>query len=113
MNTFTRNAIKVIQSIPKGKVLSYGRIAMLAGSPYGARQVGWILSGMTDKYKLPWQRVVNSKLKISIKDPLAFTEQKAMLINEGVIFKKDDTIDASCLWQIDFMDLDLIELKEL
>lgn len=111
MNTFTKNAIKVILSVPKGKVLSYGHVALLTGSPRGARQVAWILSGMSDKYNLPWHRIVNSKRQISMKDPMHFMEQKSRLENEGVVFDHNNTIDKSCLWTVDFIDFDSIDIQ--
>ncbi|NVM46345.1 MAG: MGMT family protein, partial [Candidatus Lokiarchaeota archaeon] len=40
---FTQNVIKIIKNIPIGKVLTYGRIAKLAGNPRAARQVSWLL----------------------------------------------------------------------
>ncbi len=47
----------VVARIPRGKLLSYGDIASLAGHPYAARQVGGLAHfGPTN---LPWHRVVN------------------------------------------------------
>lgn len=113
MNIFTEQVIKVILSVPKGKVLSYGRVALLAGSPYAARQVGWILNGMTNKYNLPWHRIINSKGKLSIKDPIGFIEQKTLLEAEGIHFKNEDTIDMSIyMWDVDFIDFDQIKISK-
>jgi len=93
VSEFTEGVMKVIRSIPKGKVLSYGRIAALAGNPGGARQVTRILHSCTRKYDLPWHRVVNSKGKIALKDKEGFLEQKRLLESEGVRFKNDDTVE--------------------
>ncbi|MHA1457965.1 MAG: MGMT family protein [Promethearchaeota archaeon] len=60
---FTQEVIKIIKNIPKGKVLTYGMIAKLAGNPRAARQVSWILHSSSKKYDLPWHRVINSKVK--------------------------------------------------
>ena len=46
--------------------MTYGQIATLAGSPRGARQVVRVLHTLSEKYKLPWHRVINSKGEISI-----------------------------------------------
>jgi methylated-DNA-protein-cysteine methyltransferase related protein len=65
MTQFTERVLKVIKKIPKGKVSTYGQVAAMAGSPRAARMVGWILHGLTDTHKLPWQRVINSQGRIS------------------------------------------------
>lgn len=113
MNTFTAQAIKVIKSVPAGQVLTYGRVALLAGSPHAARQVGWLLNSMTAKYDLPWHRIVNAKGKISMKDPIGYVEQKGLLQNEGIIFINDDTIDLKIyMWDVSYLDFDQIFLEE-
>jgi methylated-DNA-protein-cysteine methyltransferase-like protein len=69
---FTERVISIIQSIPEGKVMTYGQIASYAGSPRGARQVVRILHSMSKKHHLPWHRVINSKGEISILEDEAF-----------------------------------------
>ena len=83
MQEFTEVVIKIIRSIPKGKVMTYGQIASIAGSPRSARQVSRILHTMSSKYDLPWQRVINSKGTISL-DGQSGHVQKEMLLNEGL-----------------------------
>jgi methylated-DNA-protein-cysteine methyltransferase-like protein len=90
---FTEEVIRVISNIPEGKVLSYGGIAVLAGKPRGARQVMRILHSSSRKHNLPWHRVVNSQGKISMKDPVAYAQQKALLESEGIVFSSRDHID--------------------
>ena len=72
MTSFTENVIKVIQSIPSGNVMTYGQIASAAGSPRAARQVVRILHSMSEKYHLPWHRVINSKGEIGFNDDEMF-----------------------------------------
>ncbi|WP_110113152.1 MGMT family protein [Bacillus sp. CGMCC 1.16541] len=84
MERFTERAIQVIQRIPEGKVMTYGQIAALAGSPRGARQVVRILHSMSEKYKLPWHRVVNAKGEIALRDDELFQIQKLSLESEGI-----------------------------
>ncbi|MBN1802319.1 MAG: MGMT family protein [Candidatus Lokiarchaeota archaeon] len=79
----------LIKKIPQGKVSTYGDIAKMAGNPRAARQVVRILHSMTQKYHLPWHRVVNSQGKISIKDPIGTAQQKTMLELEGVEISDD------------------------
>jgi methylated-DNA-protein-cysteine methyltransferase-like protein len=112
MNLFTENAIKVIKCIPSGKVLTYGQVALLAGSPRAARQVGWILRSMSDKYNLPWQRVINAQGKISMRDPIAYMEQKMRLEDEGIVFLSEDTVDLKKhFWSVTMIEFDQIILE--
>lgn len=105
MITFTERAIEVILKIPRGKVLTYGRVALLAGSPHSARQVGYLLHSTSHIHNLPWHRVVNSKGKISMKDPLAYETQKHLLESEGIIFSNEDTLDLKkYLWHMNQSD---------
>ncbi len=67
MNEFTKEVIKIIKQIPLGKVMTYGQIASVAGNPWGARQISRILHAMSNKYHLPWHRVINAKGEISLK----------------------------------------------
>ena len=98
---FTRNIIFVIRNIPKGKVLSYGAIAKLAGKPNGSRHVVRTLHSSSQKYDLPWHRVVNSKGRISLKDPIFYDEQKHLLESEGIVFSANDQIDfKKYLWDV-------------
>ena len=48
---------RIIKAIPKGRVLSYGQVAALAGKPGGARAVVWALHEMRGA---PWWRVIRS-----------------------------------------------------
>jgi methylated-DNA-protein-cysteine methyltransferase-like protein len=93
MTPFTEKVIKIIQSIPEGKVMTYGGIAQAAGSPRGARQVVRILHSMSRKYKLPWHRVVNVKGMISLAEDEESSLQKLYLLGEGIIFDGKGVID--------------------
>jgi methylated-DNA-protein-cysteine methyltransferase-like protein len=50
---------KVVKAIPKGKVMTYGQIALLLGSPRASQQVGWALHWVPEEEQAPCQRVVN------------------------------------------------------
>ena len=47
----------VVRAVPRGRVVTYGQIARLAGRPRAAREVGWIAHAGGGS--IPWQRVVN------------------------------------------------------
>jgi len=111
MNTFTEQAIKVIVSVPAGCVLTYGQVARLAGSPRAARQVGWLLNSMSDKYRMPWHRIINSKGQISLRDPEGAFIQKMLLESEGISVI-DHKIDLKkYMWHVPFIDFDQVDLK--
>lgn len=85
MQTFTKEVIAIIKNIPEGKVMTYGQIAGIAGSPRGARQVARILHSMSRKHQLPWHRVINAQGKLMIKDEALYNEQKMSLESEGIV----------------------------
>lgn len=93
MTPFTKRVIEIIHHIPPGKVMTYGQIAGMAGSPRAARQVVRILHSMSRNYKLPWHRVINSKGEIAIKNEELYHEQIAVLESEGVEVSRKGTVD--------------------
>lgn len=91
--SFYERVINIIQSIPEGKVATYGEIADYAGNQRAARQVAYILNSSWRKHNLPWYRVINSKGSISLPKDRGYELQKKLLKREGIIFDKDDCID--------------------
>ena len=80
--------------IPKGKVATYGQVATIAGNPRWARVVGYALHNNPAPGVIPCHRVVNREGKTA--DSFVFgggDVQKQMLIDEGVVFRNDGTID--------------------
>jgi methylated-DNA-protein-cysteine methyltransferase-like protein len=97
---FYERVVGFIKSIPPGKVATYGQIAEYAGNPRAAREVAYILHSSSEKEDLPWQRVINSKGRISLKPGHGYELQKRLLEDEGVVFNEEDRIDFGCfLWQ--------------
>lgn len=87
--SFKEQVIKKIKLIPPGKVATYGQIAALAGSPRAALMVGRILRYSSENEQLPWQRVINSKGRISIINLAYPAELQAKLLQEeGVEVEK-------------------------
>ncbi len=94
ISEFSLAVIKIIQSIPAGKVATYKQIAELAGKPQASRGVSWILHSCSTRYNLPWHRVINSKGKISFdKMTVHYRRQKRRLENESVLFNESDEIN--------------------
>ena len=84
MQPFTAKVVEIIQNIPEGRVMTYGQIAALAGSPRAARQVVRVLHSMSKKHRLPWHRVVNGKGQIALKEEESYQDQLWALQAEGV-----------------------------
>jgi methylated-DNA-protein-cysteine methyltransferase-like protein len=92
MTPFSEKTIEIIQSIPAGKVATYGQIALLAGNHRNARRVSRLIHTCSKKYNLPWHRIVNIQGKISLKDE-KFEIQYQMLKAEGIEFGIGNAID--------------------
>lgn len=90
---FKTRVIELIKSVPRGRVATYGQIARMAGHPRGARLVSYILHSLSEKYDLPWHRIVNRKGGISLKPGYGCELQRTMLEGEGIRFKPSDGID--------------------
>lgn len=60
---FKERVLGIVRKIPKGKTLSYGQVAFVAGYPGAARAVGTLMSHNHDK-TVPCHRVVRSDGKI-------------------------------------------------
>ena len=84
MTDFTMMVLDTIKAIPVGKVMTYGQIAAYCDSPRNARGVSRILHSMSEKYDLPWHRVINSKGTISLTG-VPGAHQKNLLEKENII----------------------------
>ena len=97
-NSFER-IYDVVKRIPRGRVATYGQIAMLAGNPRWSRVVGYALHVNPDPAHIPCYRVVNRLGEPSA--AFAFggiNEQITLLESEGVTFT-DGRVDLSkYLW---------------
>jgi len=88
-----RRIYDMVRRIPSGRVATYGQIASLVGG-CSARMVGYAMAGVSDE-TIPWQRVINARGKISIRDPNGYSLQKAILEREGIDFDESDSVDLS------------------
>ena len=88
----TRKIIEQILAVPKGKVSSYRDIALKAGIPNGARQTARVLHSMSEKYSLPWHRIIRSNGSIALKNE-GKELQTALLRREGVKISPDGRVD--------------------
>lgn len=78
----------VVRRIPRGRVATYGQVALLAGLGRQARLVGYALSALSSGTRVPWHRVVNAKGAISARSgsPAGAFNQRLRLEAEGVKF---------------------------
>ena len=85
---------EVVKRIPKGRVATYGQIALVAGNPRWARVVGYALHCNPDPESIPCYRVVNREGRVS--SAFAFggeNIQVQLLKNDGVGFVDETHVD--------------------
>jgi methylated-DNA-protein-cysteine methyltransferase-like protein len=91
---------ELVRKVPAGQVTTYGQIAHLIAPPPGVepdnyRSLGprWVGGAMSAcPSDVPWQRVVNSEGKVSLRGG-GLTEQRELLETEGVVFDDRGRID--------------------
>ena len=106
---FYERVYEVVARVPRGKVVTYGQIALHLGMPQGARAVGWAMRQCPGS--LPWHRVVNAQgeLWASFDSRHSYGEsklahskgahpeycplQRSLLEEEGVSFLADGRVD--------------------
>ncbi len=78
---FRQRVEDLVAQIPEGRVMTYGQLASLCGSPRSARIVGGIAHfGDPD---LPWQRVVNKQGGLASGYPGGKSGHQQVLEQEG------------------------------
>lgn len=100
-NQFNALVWDLVRRIPPGKVTTYGRVAAMIPPPggmslrdyeaWGPRWVGGAMAACPDD--VPWQRVINSKGKISLRKGGGHLRQRELLEAEGVKFDQKDRVD--------------------
>ena len=84
----------VVKQIPKGKVATYGQVAMLAGNPRWERVVGYALHNNPDPENIPCYRVVNREGKVATGFAFGGSDiQRQLLEKDGIKFEPDGHID--------------------
>jgi methylated-DNA-protein-cysteine methyltransferase-like protein len=89
---------RIVRRIPRGRVATYGEVALVAGKPRAARQVGYALAALRGaRHDVPWQRVLGARPRgraaISILDPMGAAVQRKLLEAEGVRFDARERVD--------------------
>ena len=95
---FRDRVYAIVASIPRGRVMSYGQIAVLVGNPQAARIVGGVAHWGDPE--LPWQRVVMKDGSLATGYPGGTEGHAAALIAEGVEVDNELKVNmAKHLWQ--------------
>jgi len=93
MTESTRRIIETILAIPKGKVTCYREVAARAGLCNGARQVVRVLHSMSEKYSLPWYRILKADGTIALESGAGAELQAELLRKEGVKVSDKGAVD--------------------
>ncbi len=98
---FNHKVWALVRQIPLGRVATYGQIAALIGPPpgmdpksylaFGARWVGGAMADCPDD--VPWQRVINSQGKVSLRPGGGGSHQRQLLEQEGVTFDDRERVE--------------------
>jgi methylated-DNA-protein-cysteine methyltransferase-like protein len=88
-----------VSRIPRGRVATYGQVALLAGFPSHARLAGYALHALPDRSPVPWHRVVNAKGEVSPRRDGSEHQllQRLMLEREKVRFDRNGRLDLAAL----------------
>ena len=98
---YAQQVYAIVATIPPGKVMTYGQIALLIPPPpsvapelYVKLSPRWVGSAMAHAPdNVPWQRVINSQGKVSERPGLGPLAQRQLLEREGIVFDDRGRID--------------------
>lgn len=96
---FNARVWDIVRQIPPGRVTSYGQIAAMIPPPpgmdpksYDAFAARWVGGAMAAcPQDVPWQRVINSQGKLSLRAGLDL--QRQLLESEGIEFDERGRVD--------------------
>ena len=99
-NSLKNKVYSLTRSIPKGKVVTYGQLAKLAGNPRAARAVGAFMRTNSDAPATPCHRVVASNGRLTgYSGKGGIAGKKKILLKEGVSFNGDKVDLSKSLWK--------------
>ncbi|HEX9543887.1 MAG TPA: MGMT family protein [Pyrinomonadaceae bacterium] len=89
---YRERVYRIVRSIPRGRVMTYGQLAEILGEGYTPRTIGFVMHGSADK--TPWHRVINAQGGCSTgRLVLPADKQQRMLEAEGVEFNERGRCD--------------------
>jgi len=89
---------RLVKSVPRGRVITYGDLARLARLRGGAREAGHAMAASPEGAGIPWHRVVGAGGKLLIREPLA-AKQLRLLQAEGAVFDGHRIDLSACGWK--------------
>lgn len=98
---FNSKVWAIVRQIPPGKVMTYGQIGGLIPPPSGVEPHSyrsfaprWVGGAMANcPGDVPWQRVINSQGKISLRRGGGHLRQRELLEEEGIVFDERERLD--------------------
>ena len=98
-DSFYETVWKIVRQVPPGKVSTYGQVGSFIPRPEGISpedfetyRARWVGNAMSASPRdVPWQRVINSQGKISLRR--SAVTQRRLLVEEGVDFDDKDRVD--------------------
>ena len=93
-----QRVLATVDSIPRGRVASYGQVAEEAGLPRAARFVGSVLKRFINDDEVPWFRVLGSDGTIRVTGGTA-RDQAQLLRAEGVEVRRGRVALAAFGWR--------------
>ena len=112
---FSEAVYRLVRSIPKGRVMTYGQIAALLGYPRAAQYVGWVLHWA--KFEdVPYQRVLNRFGGLASGYPRGgrAAHKFDLVTLEEIEVRNDDTVDLSkYLWHPSSQQVPVVQPTEI
>ena len=81
---FKERVQRVVKAIPSGKTLSYGEVALRAGTPGASRAVGTIMATNFDN-SIPCHRVIRADGKVGQYNRGGSSKKSQLLKKEGAL----------------------------
>jgi len=85
---------ELVKKIPRGRVMTYGRLAKALRLRGGARTAGRAMAASPSGRGVPWHRVVGAGGKLLIREPYASLQRK-LLETEGLRLTEKRILDFS------------------
>ena len=97
--SFQQKVYSFAKQIPKGKVVTYGQLAKMAGSPGASRAVGMFMKNNPDSKTILCHRVIAANGKLTGYAFGGTSVKKEKLLREGVVFTGDKVNLILSQWQ--------------
>lgn len=98
LSPFITQIFATVRAIPRGKVATYGQIAIICGRPRAARIVGYAVAHAEKHGPMPAHRVVFRDGSLCHDHVFGRGVQRELLEREGVGFLADGRVDMSKYW---------------